>query len=418
MARQPIRFPDTFLWGASISAHQVEGGNHNQWSVWELEHAKSLAAQAPYHFGELESWEHIAKQAKDPNNYVSGKACDHRNRYEQDFELLKKLNMNTLRFSVEWSRIQPTEDSWDVEAIAYYREYVRSLRAKGITPVVTLFHFTLPVWFSDRGGFARRVNLKYYERFVTKVMDELGPHIEWIITINEPEVYANQSYLYGMWPPAVTNRRSMMAVLENLIRAHKRATKIIRSYGSRYKVSMAYNIANTYPGDDARLSMWSATVGQRTGNYALWRTRKSIDFIGLNYYFSNRVYGYRTHNPNSAVNDLGWDMQPADIRYVLESLADRYNLPILITENGLADAKDEYRQWWLMETLRAVHQSVKSGVNVLGYLHWSLLDNFEWDKGFWPRFGLYEVDYVTMKRKPRRSAQLLARAIKSFQGKS
>jgi len=137
------RFPKRFLWGVSTSAHQVEGGTHNQWSVWELENARSLAAQAEYRLGDLANWNAIKKQAKDPANYVSAKAADHFARYEADFDIAKKLNMNAMRFSVEWSRIEPKEGIWDVGAIAHYKRYVAALKKRGIEPVVTLFHFTL-----------------------------------------------------------------------------------------------------------------------------------------------------------------------------------------------------------------------------------------------------------------------------------
>jgi beta-glucosidase len=134
--------------------------------------------------------------------------------------------------------------------------------------------------------------------------------------------------------------------------------------------------------------------------------------LGVNYYFSQRVYGYRIHNPEHRISDLGWDMNPADLEHTLERLALKYKLPLIITENGVADASDEKRQWWMTHTIGALQRSLASGVDVRGYLHWSLLDNFEWDKGKWPRFGLVEVDYDTMERTVRPSGRRYGAMIK------
>jgi beta-glucosidase len=153
-----------------------------------------------------------------------------------------------------------------------------------------------------------------------------------------------------------------------------------------------------------------------TDDYFMKKIIKTCDFIGVNYYFSHRVYGYRIHNPDDHLNDMGWSMEPEHIQQMIERLYEKYQLPIFITENGLADAKDEYRQWWLMQTIVGINKAIASGVEVIGYLHWSLIDNFEWDKGFWPRFGLFDVDYRTMKRTPRASAVWFAKILKKIRG--
>ena len=415
MTKTKLRFPKKFMWGASVSAHQVEGKNNNQWSVWELENAKSLAAQASYQYDDLENWPLFAGQAKRPENYVSGLASGHLTHYEQDFDHLKKLNLNSFRFSIEWSRLEPEEGVWSIEAIEHYRKYFASLTKRNITPIVTLFHFSLPVWFAEKGGFANKSNIAFFTRFVEKVLDEFGRDMKWIITINEPEVYAGESYFFGHWPPAIRSKWQTFRVHQNLLTAHKRAAKIIHGKNRRFKVSMAYNIAHIYAGDNAKLSQTSAWLFEKFSLYTLWRSRKHIDFIGLNYYFSDRIYGYRIHNPNQHQSDLGWDMQPDNLQHVLEYLNETFHLPIIITENGLADATDQQRQWWLTRTIQAMHQAIDKDVELLGYMHWSLLDNFEWDKGRWPRFGLLAVDYATMERTPRPSALALARLIKRLE---
>lgn len=409
-----IVFPKKFLWGAATSAHQVGGGLVNQWTTWELEHAKRLSVQAPHQFGDIDSWPRIKKEAARPDNYVSGRGVDHYHRYEEDFAILKSLNMNAFRFCIEWARIEPQEGAWDAAAIAHYRTYLRTLKKMGITPVVTLFHFTLPEWFAAKGGFEKRRNIKYFVYYVEKVLSELGRDIEWIVTINEPTVYAGESYLEGHWPPNKTRKRDMLRVLYNLVTAHKKVYKLTRAR-KKWKVSMAHHLIYCYPGDDAILSRASARVAHYLLNtWVLRRVRRHSDFLAINYYFARRIYGYRAHDPYLKVSDLGWDMQPDKLQYLLEDVAERYRLPIMITENGLADGADSQRQWWLTETIKAMHEALKHDVNLIGYLHWSLLDNFEWDKGYWPKFGLVAVDRRTMARTVRPSARWFAAVIKKL----
>lgn len=416
MQKQPktkLQFPKRFLWGAATAAHQVEGDNHNQWSVWELENAKTKAAQSEYQLHDLDSWPDIKSAAKRPDNYVSGSLADHYNQYEQDFDLLTKMHMNAYRFSVEWSRIEPEQGVWDAAAIDHYKRYVAALKKRNIEPVMTLFHFTLPAWFSERGGFEKRSNVMYFTRFAEKIVSELGKDIRFIITINEPDIYARESYKAGNWPPNRTSNWQMFRVLNNLAYAHRQVAKRLHGMNRRYKVSIAKNSAYSYAGDTAWLSHASAAVLQyMQDDYFLRKVVKHCDFLGVNYYFSNRVYGYRVHNPDIKVSDLGWDMSPSNIEYALERLYEKYKLPIIVTENGVADQGDEYRQWWITQTLAGMQRALDSGVDIQGYLHWSLLDNFEWAHGKWPRFGLAAVDYETGNRTLRPSAIWFGRVIK------
>jgi beta-glucosidase len=408
-------FKKNFLWGAATSAHQVEGGNHNQWSVWEKENAKTLAAKAQHQYGDLPNWQQHKRLAMVAANYISAAAVDHYSRYEADFELLGQLNMNAFRFSIEWSRIEPEEGAWNAQAIAHYKTYISALKKRGIEPVVTLFHFTLPVWFSEMGGFEKRKNVAYFVRFVEKVMSEMGAHLRYVITINEPNVYASESYLQGSWPPAQQSRRQYLAVLGNLARAHNQSAKVIKDIQARAKISIAYNSTYAYAGDDALLSRASASVLQWTGDdYFLKKVIKRCDFLGINYYFSNRIYGYRIHNPNQQVSDLGWDVAPENIEHALVRLSDRYRLPILITENGIADSEDKLRKEWITKTITGMQNAIKQDVELIGYLHWSLLDNFEWSQGRWPRFGLAEVNYRTQERTLRPSAKWFGGVIKKL----
>ncbi len=401
----PLHFPKRFFWGAATSAHQVEGGVHNDWTIWELEHAKVLAEQAKYHHSHLPKWEEIVQEANDPNNYISGLAADHYNRYEEDFKILKGLNMNAFRFSVEWSRVEPEEGRWSAEAIEHYRKYLRSLQKKNIEPFVTLWHWTVPVWFAQKGGFEKRSNIKYFVRYAQKIFEELGREFRYVITINEPDTYMAQSYIFGARPPMKQNKLLAVWVYLNLSVAHRRVYKLAKSTSRRFIVGVAKVCDYHYAGDNAAITQWSAAVARYgADNFFLDRIKNKLDFIGVNYYFSNRFYGYRIHNSNKRLSDLGNDMQPQNIQFVLERLHKKYKLPMIVTENGCADRDDEFRKWWLMQTLLAMHKALQNGVQLQGYLHWSLLDNFEWDYGFWPHFGLVAIDRTTQERTVRPSA--------------
>ncbi|HEV2413032.1 MAG TPA: family 1 glycosylhydrolase [Candidatus Saccharimonadales bacterium] len=408
-----LTFPKRFFWGAATSGHQVEGKNRDQWTIWELENAPTLAQQARYGLNTLPDWDEIEEQATNPRNYISGKGVDHYNRYEEDFDILAKLNMNAFRFSIEWSRIEPREGEWDPLAVEHYRLYIHALKRRNIEPFVTLWHWTMPEWFVQKGGFEKRANVKYFVRFATKILDELGEEFRYVTTINEPEVYSALGYSTGEWPPQKESKLLTLKVYLNLGYAHRKVYKAAKTINRKFIVGLSTNIAHNYAGDNAIVSKITARlVKWSTSRFFLNRVHRHLDFIGLNYYFSNRYYGYRVHNPNERISDLGWDMQPQDVEHVLVDLWYRYRKPIIITESGVADRKDQYRKWWIAETVGAMHRAMKQGVNLDGYIHWSLLDNFEWAYGFWPRFGLVAVDYKTGERTVRQSAILYGRLIK------
>jgi len=179
----------------------------------------------------------------------------------------------------------------------------------------------------------------------------------------------------------------------------------------KFVVGIAKNCAHNYAGDTAIITRAAARLATWGDDFFLGRIKRKLDFIGVNYYFSNRFYGYRVHNPGEQLSDTGWDMQPQNVQFVLERLWNKYHLPLIVTENGCADHKDAFRKWWISRTITAMNQALRSGVRLEGYLHWSLLDNFEWSSGFWPRFGLLAVDRKTMKRTARPSAVWFAKLL-------
>lgn len=410
MDMDPKLFPKDFLWGASTASHQVEGGTVNQWSVWELEHASELARSAAKRLSWLPSWKDIRSAAQDPNNYVSGNGVDHYNRYEEDFDLLRAMHFNSFRFGVEWSRIEPEEGTWNLEATRHYHAYIKALNKRNIEPILNIWHWTMPTWFTDKGGFEKKANVIYFEQFVQKIVEEYGDEIRYVIILNEPNVYTGLSYATGEWPPQQKKPLLALRVYRNLVRAHRRSYTILKTAQPSLQIGIAQNVSESRA---FRTTNIIAGLGAISRNY-LWnwwfldRIKKQLDFVGLNFYHTNYQRGLfgELNNPTYLANDVGWYMEPEAIYPLLIRASQRYKLPIIITENGVADAKDTYRQWWIEQTLIAMQRALSNGVNLKGYLHWSLLDNFEWSYGWWPKFGLIAVDREDgMKRKPRASAK-------------
>lgn len=415
-SEHPI-FPREFLWGASTASHQVEGGTINQWSVWELAHAKELAKTAEQRLGGLPLWPFIKDQAENPDNYVSGRGVDHATRYREDFAILKKLNLNAFRFGIEWSRIEPEEGVWDEAGVEHYRQYITALLDIGIEPLLNIWHWTMPVWFTDKGGFEKRSNLAYFERFVEKIAVEYGNQLTYIITINEPNVYTSFSYMTGEWPPQKKSLISTAKVYYNLATAHRRAYKILKAHKKHLQIGLAAQLANIQAKRPHNFFDQFSTKWMRYfwNWWFLKRVRKYQDFVGINYYFTDYYTGMiKRQNPKLPVNDLGWYMEPEGLYPLIERAWVRFKKPIIITENGVADMSDRYRRWWIEETIVAMERALSEGVDLRGYFHWSLLDNFEWAYGWWPKFGLVEVDRKTMKRTVRPSAKWFAARIKEL----
>jgi len=385
-----LEFPKNFYWGSATSSHQVEGNNHNDWSEWEKKNAKRLAESA-----KNKAWpDYILDKYPNPlqeENYISGRACDHYNRFREDFDIAKQLGHNAYRFSIEWSRIEPEEGKFDEKEIEHYRQVISALKERGMEPFVTLWHWTIPLWFRDKGGWLNKNAPKYFERYSNKISRSLQ-NVRFWITLNEPEIFSSNSYLKGVWPPQKKNLILYLRIIKNLVKAHQKSYKIIKETNKDAQIGIAKN--NIY------FEGWPFIfIDWFWNKYFLNRIRKYQDFIGLNYYFHRRFGG----NENKEITDMGWEIYPEGIYHVLKDLK-KYNKPIYITENGLADTKDEKREKFIKEHLKWVHRAIGEGVDVGGYFYWSLLDNFEWDKGFWPRFGLVKVDYKTFERKIRPSA--------------
>lgn len=393
-----------FYFGAATSSHQVEGNNHNDWSEWEEKNAVGLAREAEAKRKDP-TFAKITLELVDHHNYVSGAACDHYHRFREDFDMAKSLGHNAHRFSIEWSRIEPKKGEFNEEAIGHYREVIKALKERGLEPFVTLYHWTVPLWFRDEGGWLSRRSPAHFERYVQKIAEsykDLG--VKFWITLNEPEVYASHAYLKGEWPPQKRSLLRYITVTCYLARAHKKAYRVIKKYMSSAEVGIAKN--NIY----FEAVWWNPVAWLLKlfadyfwNYYFLNRIMRYQDFIGLNYYFHNRISWWFGRNKNKSVTDIGWEIYPEGLYYVLRGLR-WYRQPIYITENGLADRDDEKRARFLQDHIAVARKAMNDGVDVRGYLHWSLIDNFEWSKGFAPRFGLIAIDYKTLERHIRPSA--------------
>jgi len=390
-----MKFPNNFLWGASTSAYQVEGGNLNDWTKWEKANAGRLAKKTKTYW---QKWQREKfPEMLEPENYLSGRAADHYYCFEKDFDLAKSLNHNAHRFSIEWARIEPREGKINQNEIEHYRQVLKALRQRGLEPMVTLWHFTLPLWLAKKGGWLNPKAPYYFDRYVKIISENLFNEVKFWSTINEPNVYASNSYYRGVWPPQRKSVFKYFKVLKNLARAHQLAYQSLHLIDLDCQVGISKN--NIYFENIPLVDyFWN--------KYFLNKIKREQDFIGLNYYFHRRLGG----NKNKVVSDLGWEIYPEGIYRVLKDLK-KYHKPIYITETGLADKDDSKREKFIKEHLTWVYQAIQNGVDIKGYFYWSLLDNFEWDKGFWPRFGLIEVDYLprrqagqTMERKIRPSA--------------
>lgn len=395
MPNDTFKFPKGLLWGAATSAHQVEGGNKNDWTEWESSPARVAD---------------LVGRNLNPGDYISGEACDHYRRFKSDFNIAKSLDHNAHRFSIEWSRIEPEEGKFSEREIEHYREVIRALRERGIEPFVTLWHWTLPRWFVKKGGWLNSSATGAFTRFAERVANEYKNEVKFWTTLNEPETFARHGYFLGNRPPGQKNFFRAYGVLRRLAQAHQRAYTVIKKVAPQAQVGFAESVVHFEP-----YNLWPHNLlAMRLLRW--WRNNPFLakfiacsDFIGLNYYFHSRVRlsqkswrGFQ-YNENKTVSDIGWEIYPEGIYRVLKNLK-KHSKPIYITENGLADAKDEKRTEFIKDHLQWVAKAINEGVNVRGYFHWSLLDNFEWDSGFGPRFGLVEVDYKTRERKIRPSA--------------
>ncbi len=409
-----LHFPAGFLWGSATSSHQVEGHNHNDWSEWEKQNAERLAREATSIFGHLPEWQRrFGREASNPKTYISGVAADHWNRYEEDFDILTKLNQNAYRFSIEWSRIEPEEGVWNEEAIEHYRQMIEALRRRGIEPVLTLWHWTNPTWVETKyNNWENPIVGEKFLRFAERMVSEYQNLVHYWAIFNEPNTFVGRGYILADRPPARKSFWSARRAIKNFNHTHKKVYARIHELQPEAIVILSHWFAFMRPYKNQWLGRLVIPLLNYFRNGQFFHgLEKYCDAIGVQFYRVDyiRVGGWGAWGPVSPVplgkwqNDLGWDMEPGAIASILETLK-KYKKPIYITESGLADSRDKNRPLFISKTLTAIHSAISHGTPVKGYFHWSLLDNFEWSEGYWPRFGLVAVDRDTQTRTIRPSA--------------
>lgn len=369
--------PAGFLWGTSSSAHQTEGNNINDWSEWE-------------------------KTSKGIEK--SGQTCNAYKNYQLHISLMKKFNNNAYRFSIEWSRIFPRKGHVDEDAINHYKNLLISLKKDNIRVFVTLHHFTNPIWFSDLGAFTKPKNIKYFLDFVNVCIDNLGNYIDYWVIINEPTTYILKSYLMGIWPPGRKSLFDAINVYKNLAATHNSAYKLIKSKIPNSNIGSAHQIIVYYSMNKSFLNMILAKIQNYLVNdYFYKKTSGSHDYFGINYYFRNPVslkFLFKKIDKNAREKILedkgecyGWSMDPSGIyNAIMYANKKDKSKEIYILEHGLSDPTDTVRADYLRIAIEQINKAVINKANVRGYLHWTLIDNFEWDLGYISKFGLCRLD--------------------------
>jgi beta-glucosidase len=410
-----LLFPQDFKWGVSTAAHQVEGGNENQWTAWERA-------------GNIKS------------GHACGLACDWWTNAEQDFDLAQKMGLNALRLSLEWSRLEPQEGCFDMAAMARYRQMLQALRARGIVPFVCLHHFTNPLWIEQKGGFLHPETPGLFARFTEKVVAALGDLCRHWVTFNEPNVYATLGYVTGEFPPGAKGEViTALKVMAAMARAHGMAYRAIHEAQMGAQVGWAQHYVVFEPVSNF-LDGWIAAIQSRIFNDAFFQlmergnftfplnlagagakeARGLYDFVGLNVYSrfhvqfdlksAGQLFG-RVFVPgdvpqgDSGIEKPFGEAFPGAVRPAVQRAA-RLGKPIYILENGVPDAEDRLRPWLLANTIRELHGLIREGHDIRGYFHWTLTDNFEWAEGWNLRFGLAELNPETQQRIMRPSGHL------------
>lgn len=414
MPQATYHFPRGFLWGSATAAHQMEGNNtNNQWWKWEQD-------------GHTDG--------------KSGLACDWwGGRWREDFDRAAEAGQNAHRFSVEWSRIQPAPDKWDEDALDKYRLMLRGLHERGMTPMVTLHHFTDPLWLTERGGWEAGEITQLFEKFVRKTVEAFKEYATLWCTINEPNVYAMSGYGNRTFPPGVNDIRRAIRVEAAMLRGHAAAYRAIHEiqpearvgYALHYRPMVARNpwfpldvLMRNIRYSGVNLAFPSAistgVLKSPLGNTAVPEAKGTQDYFGINYYSVDTVF-FNILKSAELFTDTGFpkDADLSDGKYIANIPQGLYDslqwavrtypkTPIIVTENGVECADDHIRPRYLAEHIHMLWRAVNFNWPVRGYFHWSLVDNFEWERGWTQRFGLWGLDTDTQKRIKRPSVDLYA----------
>jgi beta-glucosidase len=390
MTLEKLVFPDGFEWSTATAAHQIEGGNfNNDW--WRFEHMPGSVC--------VES---------------SGDACDSWNRWSEDVSVLADLSIPGFRFSLEWSRIEPSPGEWSQAALDHYVRVAESLREAGIAPIITLNHFTLPGWLADLGSWVATDAPQRFAEFTHRAANRLGDLPARYCTLNEPNMVATVGYLMGVFPPGnVHDHKAHHAAIANMVQAHRLGVEAVRA-SSNSPVGVTIALQDYQAGSGGE----RAVAESRAAENAFLDATAGDDFVGVQTYTRMIMGpdGWTGPEPGVPVVEMmGYEYWPQALATVVRRVWEYTGggVPILVTENGIATADDSQRIRFLHEALTGLHGCIADGIDVRGYTVWSLLDNFEWMLGYAPRFGIVEVDRITFKRTPKPSALWYGKVIRN-----
>jgi len=381
-------FPPDFLWGTATAAHQVEGGNwNNDWWAWE--HAPGTACVEP-----------------------SGDAVDHIWRYPEDLDIMRDLGFGSYRFSLEWSRIEPEVGEFSSAALDHYQRVIDACHERGLQACVTFHHFTTPRWAAATGGWNDPAVVDRFTRYVEVAAGRLGPSIDMACTINEPNVVSSLGYLMGQFPPGVSgDLDAYVRANELLVAAHRAVVPVLRASGD-FPVGVTVSMSDwaAEPGAEDQIPVWRAPHED-----TFLEATEGDDFVGVQAYTRMRVgaEGLVGPEPGVEVVDMGYEYWPTAAEAAIRRAAEVTGLPVYCTENGIGTTDDGQRIAYLRDSLRGVARTIADGLDVRGYFHWSLLDNFEWAHGYRMQFGLVGVDRATQARTVKPSAHWLAEVMRT-----
>jgi beta-glucosidase len=387
MTKRDARFPTAFSWGTATSAYQIEGGNTNS-DWWRFEHAPGTKVVEP-----------------------CGDACDSWNRFEEDLDLIETLGLNAYRFSLEWARIEPEQGSFSPGALDHYRRILESCERRSILAVVTLHHFTLPIWVSDAGGFENPNIAAWMGDYARTVAEVLGDKIGIACTVNEPNIVALMGYLMGDFPPGASSWDRFSNVNKTMRACHIAMGDALRGVDGDFPIGLCLSMQE-YEAIDGAHDLVASLLAEMEDEYL--RCVGDDDFIGVQCYTKIQLGPSGLVAPDGETTAMGYLYWPQCVEYTLRRAARETGLPVIVTENGIGTNDDAQRIRYLTEALRGVRNAQDDGVDVRGYFQWSLLDNFEWTLGYGPKFGIVEVDRKTFARTPKPSARWYAEAARDF----
>lgn len=422
------RFPKDFLWGAATASAQIEGGWNEDGrtpSIWDVAPAEKVKNGAYCHI-----------------------ACDHFHRYKEDVALMKKLGLKSYRFSISWSRVMPKEGVINQKGLQFYSDLVDELIKAGIEPLVTIFHWDTPVWVYEKGGWLSKKIIPLFAEYTKAVVEKLSDRVTYWMAMNEPQCFIMNGYMQGVHAPFKHKYLSLSKLTRICLFAHAEAVNTIRKYAKKPpKVGIAMAAGAFIPKSESKEDIeearhktfysglgamgnrwWGDPLfkGEPVSVYGIYHTRKKdmpkikvkMDFVGVNVYqpFQDGSWGNKPADvPEDRKSSMGWVIDGRVLYWTIRFFHERYGLPVMVTENGMADndehdkvvngtVHDAKRKLFMQEYLESVKRAVNENIPVLGYQYWSLLDNFEWAEGYEPRFGLIHVDYKTQQRTFKESA--------------